>query len=260
MILKPQLAILSAHGSTFCWNYAVKTFAPFFLCLAGAWAACGQPVQVVVPNNLANVEGNSSVSQPFNSPSFRFQQVFDASQFAVVGSATARIDRISFRIDGAATSDVVLFFGGSSVTLSTTQRGPDGLSPVFADNRGPNAVTVWNGAFSTGGIPGLGGPPYAFHETFQFTTPFFYRPSQGNLLLDVAGAGGQAFLPGSLDAQAVAGDSVSWVWSADGNSATGVAATLGLVTRFDIVIIPEPSIWIFGATGLVFLLRAFRRG
>src|SRR2546423_12678815 len=80
--------------------------------------------QVVVPNGLANVEGNSSMSDPFNSQSFRYQQVFDASQFAFLGGGTARIDTLSFRIDGASTNDVILFFGGASVVLSTTQRKP----------------------------------------------------------------------------------------------------------------------------------------
>jgi len=206
--------------------------------------------QFVVPGNLANVEGNSSMAEPFNSTTFRFQQVFDASQFAFVGGATARIDSISFRIDGASTNNVILFFGGGSAVLSTTQKSPDALSATFADNPGPDAVTIWSGAFSFGGDPVPGGPPYPLIETFQGTTPFFYVPSRGNLLLDIAAAGGRAFLPGSLDAQLTVGDSVSRVFSVDGNSSSGVSDSLGLITSFEITVIPEPrdlTLWLSGA-------------
>jgi hypothetical protein len=214
----------------------------------------------VVPNNLANVEGNSSVSEPFNSTSFRFQQVFDASQFAIPPGASGLVTSISFRVDGTTTSNVLLFFGGSSWTLSTTTREPDGLSSVFADNARADAVTVRNGAFGFGGNPPTPGMPGEFQNpTVTLTSEFYYIPSQGNLLLDVSGAGGQVFLPGSLDAHAVVGDSISWVWSADGNSPSGIANTLGLVTRFDIAVVPEPSAWLLAVVGLGMLAVLKRR-
>src|SRR5947209_15502329 len=145
----------------------MKTNIYTFYLLICTSAAPLQADEVVVPNGLNTVEGNSSTSDPFNSSSFRFQQVFDASQFSFVGSATGRIQSISFRIDGASTHDVSYFFGGSSFVLSTTQRSPDGLSTTFADNRGPDAVTVWNGALSIGGVAQPGAIPqsWPFAET-----------------------------------------------------------------------------------------------
>jgi len=228
-----------------------KRFGTFILLIC-AGAALAQPAQVVVPNGLANTEGNSSMSDPFNSTSFRFQQVFDASQFAFLGNGTARIDSISFRLDGASTQDVSFFFGGSSVVLSTTTRAPDGLSTVFADNRGADAKTVWNGALSIGGVAQAGAmpQPWPFAETIPITSTFFYSPSQGNLLLEIAGVAGQSFLPGELDAQLAASDSVSRVF-ADSNLATsGGADSLGLVTRFDVTVVPEPATWALVAAGL----------
>jgi hypothetical protein len=222
-------------------------------------AAVAQPAQIVVPGGLANVEGNSSASQPFNSTSFRFQQVFDASQFAIPAGSSGRIDNISFRIDGASRSDVLLYFGGSSWTLSTTPREPDELSLTFSDNRGADAVTAFNGAFGFGGNPPALGMPGEFQNpTVILTSEFFYVPSQGNLLLDVAGSGGQAFLPGRLDAHAVTGDGTSWVWSADGNSVMGRVETSGLVTRFDITVIPEPATWLLAMLGFAAMV-VFKR-
>ena len=236
-----------------------ETFLHFLIFIASTSATLAQPVQVV-PGGLANVEGNSRATEPFNSTSFRFQQVFDASQFAFVGGATARIDRISLRIDGASVHDVALSFGGSSVQLSTTLRTPDGLSPIFADNRGSDGVTIWNGGLSLGGVAQPGAMPqnWPFAGLIPVFTPFYYIPSHGNLLLDVAASGGQPFLPGSLDAHSVTGDSMSWVWSADGNSASGTLSTLGLVTRFDITVVPEPSVWLLVGLGLI-VMGAVRR-
>jgi hypothetical protein len=233
-----------------------KTFL-FFLCAA---AAIGQGrVQFVVPGGMANVEGNNSASAPFNSTSFRFQQVFDASQFAIPPGSSGRINSISFRIDGAATSNMTLYFGGSSWTLSTTPRSPDSLSPVFADNRGPNAVTASTGAFSFGGHPPSPGMPGVFQDpTVEMENPFYYIPSQGNLLLEVIAGSGRAFFPGALDGHAELGDSISWVFANASGPTMGTADTFGLVTRFDITIIPEPAAWFLGMTGLM-LLAVFRR-
>src|SRR6188474_2924301 len=81
---------------------------PIYLLLAGAGAGLAQET-FVVPNGNANVEGNSSTSDPFTSSTFRMQMVFDASQFAIPAGASGRINAISFRIDGAS--------GGTSVIL-----------------------------------------------------------------------------------------------------------------------------------------------
>src|SRR2546421_12517929 len=106
-----------------------------FVFCAGSMLA--QQVHIAVPNNLANTEGNSSLNDFLNASSFRMQMVFDASQFASLGSGphvSNSINSISFRLDGASTFDAHYLFGGASVTLSTTLKGPDTLSPVFADN------------------------------------------------------------------------------------------------------------------------------
>jgi hypothetical protein len=113
------------------------------LCMFGAMTHAAQ--QVAEPNNVANVEGNSSVNDFLTSQSFRMQIVFDASQFGFLSSApgvTNILSTIWFRIDGASTDGMLSGFRGSSVTLSITSRGADSLSPVFADNVGANSVDM----------------------------------------------------------------------------------------------------------------------
>ena len=237
----------------------MKRIIPMFLCLASVLAALAQgTTQIVVPNALANVEGNSGTSDPFTSSSFRLQMVFDASQFAIPAGASGRIDRISFRDDGASAGPVGFSFGGGSIQFSTTSRTPDSLSPTFADNIGSDATTVRNGAMPISGLFQSGANPQPFGSGITMTAPFWYNPQHGNLLLDITGAGGLTIFPGSLDAQSTVGDSVSRVFALNGNSLSGTADTLGLVTRFDMTVIPEPATWmlaLFGSAILIFFRR-----
>jgi hypothetical protein len=241
---------------------ARKTILCSLFLLLQTWVALAQAAttaQVVVPNALANVEGNSSTSDPFTSSSFRFQQVFDASQFSFLGSTSfARIDSISFRIDGASSDNVLYSFGGASVQLSTTTKSADDLSAVFAENIGADVVTIRNGAISFGGTFQPGSNPQPFGQVIPATTPFFYVPSRGNLLLDITAGGGLVLFPGSLDAQSTPGDSVSRVFANSEIALSGTADSLGLVTRFNLTIIPEPStsaLLILGAGMTMLFLR-----
>lgn len=221
-----------------------KRILPVFLFLISTGAALAQgTMQIVVPNALANVEGNSSTSDPFTSSSFRLQMVFDASQFAIPAGASGRIDSIWFRPDGAANSGAAYFFGGASVTASLTPVGPDGLSPIFANNVGANPVTIFSGSIGFGNAYSPGANPQPFNQNVIATSTFWYRPDQGNLLLDIRGVGGLTLFPGNLDAQSTLGDSISRVFANSTFATSGSADTLGLVTRIDFTVIPEPSTW-----------------
>ncbi len=223
--------------------------------LASTLAALAQGT-VVVPNGLANVEGNSSTSAPFTSSSFRYQQVFGASQFTSAGF----INSIFFRLDGGSSDNVLYAFDGASVTLSLTPVGPDGLSSVFANNVGASPVTIYNGAVAFGGGYTPGASPQPFGNSIIVTTPFFYNPAQGNLLLDIRGVSGTTLFPGNLDAQLTLGDSVSRVFALNNLAASGTADSLGLVTRFDMTVVPEPSTWILVLAGSATLALCRWRG
>ena len=236
----------------------MKKLIPMLLLWSSGLGALAQGV-VVVPNGFANVEGNSSTSDPFTSSSFRLQMVIDASQFAIPPGASGRINSISFRIDGASSGNVAYSFDGGSLTASTTTRAPDGLSSVFADNVGANPVTVFSGAVAFGNFRLAGANPQPFGSRILATTPFWYQPSQGNLLIDIAGAGGFTIFPGALDAQLASGDSVSRVFATSDLSEFGTVDTLGLVTRFDLTIVPEPSTCALAVLGLLLGAALWRK-
>ena len=102
----------------------------------------------------------------------RHQTVYDAGMFGGIESIT--IERVAFYSNGDPTP------GTSTVTLSlSTMPFGSGLSRVAAENIGSDAATVYTGAWS-GTSPGAG-----FNMWLDLTTPFTYRPSEGNLMMDL---------------------------------------------------------------------------
>lgn len=220
-----------------------------FLCICAAY---GQgTLQFVAPGGFANVEGNSSSADLFRTSSTTFQQVYSASEFAF--GFTNRIDGISFRFDEASGQSFVGLWPSISVLLSTTARSPDSLSPNYSDNGGPIVVEVFAGplgivAPSSGGLR-------PFQVNIPFSTPFFYDPSQGNLSVVIGASPGPISL--ALDAHLATGDSVGRVFG--GISTMGTVDTLGLITRFDVTPIPEPTTCVLGVVGAVILWGFHRR-
>jgi hypothetical protein len=191
-----------------------------------------------VPNGLEETDGNTEDFFPFGivgtNLSKRFQQVYDASQFWRV-SKGGQLFEIDFRVDS-------FFFpvtlNDVQITLSTTSKSPDGLSSVFSENMGPDATTVFHGSLNMRSLPA----PTTFTIQIPLTTPFFYDPRLGNLLMDVRNYQGSSSYAPPFNAQNTSGDSVSCAYalSADAASATGVGSgmnTVGLVTLFDFAVL-----------------------
>jgi hypothetical protein len=231
--------------------------------LLSATAASG--ISLVVPNDMESNSGDSGATVPFNAAaggSVRYQQVYDASQFSVFASEGAWITHLVFRVDETFGQGFVSTLPNIRIDLSTTVKAPDGLSTVFAENVGGfDNRTVFSGSLS---IRSAGSSSWDIVIPLQ--THFLYRPSAGNLLLDVRNfSGGNTSL---FDGPSAQGDSVSMVYaytgngSGDVNSTTGILNTFGLATLFEYTPVPEPSIvslFVLGISGLGFCWQRKRR-
>lgn len=197
---------------------------------------------LVVPNDWSSAFGNTGNLFPlFSSSPIRYQQVYDASQFAHLRNGGGLINRIAFR--GHASIPFTGTVPQLQVNLSTTTKTPDGLSSTFANNVGADDAQVFSGAFQTAVTST--GDPTNFEVVVNLTTPFFYDPNKGNLLLDVRNSQGGATVPldQELDGTVTSGDSVSRVYNFGDVNATNAGQsggldekdTYGLITRFSAI-------------------------
>lgn len=232
----------------------------------------GQDDRNLFPIFPRGIEGDTFSAIPFSGgpDSVRFQQVYDAAGFRVFGdSGPFLIRRIIFRSDDDGPGRG--FFSrlpGFQINLSTTTRPLDGLSANFAENVGLDDLAVIPfGPFQGGADYVSGNHPQNFSMFITFATPFYYDPSQGNLLLDIRNFGGGSttwgsppfFGPAYVDAANILGDRVSSVSANSIDALSGTISSLGLVTQFWITPIPEPSTSILLAIALGTLVLRWKR-
>lgn len=215
---------------------------PFTLLLSARAAT------IVVPGSSTGAEGNLNQGFPFNIDLFsrdsqRYEQLYDAKEF----SGPMRITGIDFRLDSE-DNPFTSTLPSIQIDLATALRSS--LSTTFANNVGPDDTIVFAQgqlALSSAGTGPANGPK-DFDIHIEFMTPFFYDPSKGSLLLDV-----RNFSAGStaqFDAVNSTRDSVSRVVSFEVDDPSGIADTIGLVTRFDFESVPEPGTGVPAALAL----------
>jgi hypothetical protein len=181
----------------------------------------------------------------------RFQQVYDHSDFSLISTGGGWVTTIAFRGDeslGGGFGQVTNF----QINLSTTPRGPDGLSSVFAENPGVDEKIVLGPSRAA-----MFSSPGDYLIRLSLTDPFFYNPAAGNLLMDIRNYSGIDYFGGmafSLDAQSTVGDSVSSVYALNVNASSGTAVTGGLLTEFVVTPVPEPSTYALASLGTLLLL------
>jgi hypothetical protein len=198
--------------------------------------------------------------QPFfmnSGQTLRYQEVHGSADFYGYGFdyQGGWITKISFQSVGD--EYIMPQLGNIEIRLSTTTTaGPSSLDPVFANNVGANEVV----AFGPGPLifdpPGPVGPNYpggGWGPSVTLQHPFFYRPSDGSLLMEVRnsqGLGPVGYYSGlySLASFNNASDSVSAMYSYNVNATTAdTVSTKGLLALFHITPVPEPShIALFG--------------
>jgi len=215
--------------------------------------------QQVVPGGLANVEGNSSSSNLFINGVAWMVQVYSASEFSSVGAPLLRIDGVTFRLESGSPNRIGNFY--TTLVIGTTSRSPDSLSPIFDENLGSDSITVKMGYWGFVSLDTTSSPrPFDLH--IDFSSPFYYIPSRGNLALGIIAAPGISG-PGTgreliLDAQNTPNDGIGRAFGGQ-NLSVGTVDTLGLVTRFDITPIPEPRTVTLSAIVLLVILAVKQR-
>jgi hypothetical protein len=206
---------------------------------------------------------NSDTPTPFLvttdfTQSVQYQQVYGAEDFAREGSPAYLITEISF-----AGSAAPVIIPNVQIYFSTTQASVDSLSPVFANNLGPNNTLVYSGRIDW--TTGSGGS-FAFRIPLQ--QAFRYDWSVGNLLMEVRNYQTVPPLPFPQQRLFMAvntlGDTVSYAVAYDVNASSAeFLGTRGLLTLFTVTGVPEPSAaWLLvsGLSALAVLARSRHRG
>jgi hypothetical protein len=238
------------------------TCTSFAFWLAAVGTTLAQTGTVVVPNANANLPGGSENSFPFNISPFsltemRYQQVYHASQFAALHGG-GLILSIAFRPSVFTGSAFSAILPSVDIWLSTAPSGvgPGSLSSSFAANIGADATLVFSGALPLSSA-NTGSPARDFDIVINLTTPFFYDPQLGNLLLEVFNYQGGTTTP--FDAVTIVGSMVSRLYAPSASASSGSVDSTGLITQFTFVAIPEPtSVALLGA-GLAGAADSLRR-
>lgn len=224
---------------------------------------------VVAPGYTRTNEGAQSNSLPFSPGTFgqtsvRYQQLYDASLFASSGAGF--ITQIIFRPDASVGAAFSSTLPDIQINLSTTSATDDNLSLTFANNVGITDTIVFaRGPLSlSSAFTGSANGPKDFDIVITLTTPFFYDPSMGNLLMEVRNFGGGQTSFFDATSSFAFFDGVSRVTTSTiGNANSTVADnrdSLGLVTGFTIVPEPASAVLLFAGGGMLLAWFGRRRG
>jgi hypothetical protein len=208
-------------------------------------------IDLVVPNDKALTEGDGNNGFPFTESTWvHYQQVYDASQFTLLGTNGGSITSIGFRYNGNYNTAPLPYYS-MTISLSTTTKAVDNLSGTFSDNVGADSTVVFSGKFIIGVTPPPSDGqlhPWPFPLTIPFNTSFQYNPTNGNLLLDIQWTTASLYAGNGapwMDAVHASDDSVSRVFaynlSEPSIPTNGTTSTIGLVTLFGVSPAAPPS-------------------
>jgi hypothetical protein len=218
-------------------------------------AATGEVIRIVSPPSAANTEGDSSVSPP-RTP-LRIQYLIPASDFAGVPGTHRYIASFNFRGDQTQTQAVDWTMPHEQIWISTTNL--TSLTSAFDANHGPNKKLVFDGTFTypiLGSGPAAGPRPFADGTRLQ--TPFYYDPSQGNLVIELRDIDKNYPLPASVDLATVPSPNFRTLLNeGNANAATGILVPNTVAPMQFEFVVPEPSA--LALAGLAFLYAARSR-
>jgi hypothetical protein len=211
--------------------------------------ANGEVIRIVSPPSTANAEGDSSVTPP-RTP-LRIQYLIPASDFASLPASHRYIVSFNFRADRTQTQAVDWTMPKEQIWMSTINL--TSLTGAFDANHGPDKKMVFDGTFT---YPFLGSGPTAgprpFADGTRLQTPFYYDPSQGNLVVELRDFDKNYPVPASIDVATTPSANIRTLLNeGNPNGATGtLVPNVFAPMQFEFVV-PEPST--FALVGLAFL-------
>lgn len=202
---------------------------------------------VVVPNSLTNVEGNTQNNLPINCGQFgntstRYQQAYLSSQ---INGLPVEIKGINFRLSEDRVEVPPVEIPNIQINMSTTQAQPGNLSATFADNLGLIVTPVYSGPLTISS-PACGTGPCPFTIPIPLQTPYMYDPDDGNLIIDIRISSCMGIINIQMDASNTSEnlDITSRVCTGNPgmlgeNSPVGdLVNDTGLVTEFELTVLP----------------------
>lgn len=164
-------------------------FSILLACLAAGLGGVPSAAQatVVIPNGTANIEADSFNNFPWGrgGAGLLHQCIYDPVNFTAQGINTPiTITRLRWRPDDMRSSVASSYPLGATVHLSTCPLASTAVTTTFANQRGPDYTTVFNGPFSWPAFAATPGP-CPFHIDVPLATPFTYDPAAGGLNIEV---------------------------------------------------------------------------
>jgi len=149
-----------------------------FIALNFLAAVCSSSAVDLITPNTPTAGGNTAY--PFWFTPCHYQQSYDASLFSLLGTNGGYINFVAFR----GGSNNTTFNYAMTVSLSSTPLAYNALQNSFMANIGPDNAAVYSSNWTMGVFP-PGNSPLQFQFVIPFSPPFFYNPTNGNLLLDI---------------------------------------------------------------------------
>jgi len=152
----------------------------------------------------------------------RFQQCYGGSLFP---QQPIVIRELRFRPSAAVGFAFSTTISNIQINLSTSSSQPESLSTTLANNLGPDAIAVFNGALTmSSAFTGPAGGPKDFDMVVPFTTPFTFDPTKGNLLVDIVNRSGSVASYIDNNGWAPSGDNCGRIWAYGVNPTTATVA------------------------------------
>ena len=146
-----------------------------------------QELTIIYPEVYADTEAPNGAGNIGTFDPGRLQRIYSAAEaFPQLPITYHTVTGFRWRPDGNASAAYTATTDKLEIRLSTTEVEPGELSLRYADNIGDDETLVFAGALtlSTQNSGPTGGPK-DFDIVIDFTTPFHYDPSAGNLLMDM---------------------------------------------------------------------------